>query len=145
MTSPEQELDVEYLKELDRPESLLLRQVHPQYVVDGEPNELAFRCTAADAGELSIAQDDKTEPKRACRDRHAQKPGSTAGTWAVSVAEVHELELRAWDDTDRPAVTDPAHGFVDYRGIITDKVRRRDVALILGQRAAARSALFRLP
>jgi hypothetical protein len=47
-------------RRLDDADELLYRQVHPQWIVDGEPSSQAFKPTRKDEGMLSIALGHKT-------------------------------------------------------------------------------------
>lgn len=99
-------------RQLNDPHELLYRQVHPNWIDDGEPSSQAFKPTKKDEGMLSIALGSKTTAEDAFR-HHTETLGlASGGTWAVSVEEASDVELRAYE---QPLDNSPAHGFIDFR------------------------------
>lgn len=90
---------------LDDPTELYLRQVNPKHLASpGVVGQDAFRPVTADKGKLSGARSTKQTAQGAHIERNSMKAGTTAGTWAVSVQDVAEVEadyqagLRLIDD-----------------------------------------------
>jgi hypothetical protein len=99
---------------LDDPDEFLYRQVHPQWVVDGEPSSQAFRPTKKDDAMLSIACGSKTTAEDAFLHHTQVLKLASGGSWAVTVSEVTSVELRSFA---QPLDGSPAHGFIDFRGL----------------------------
>lgn len=120
---------------LDDPDELWFRHVHPDASVDrDELNQLAFRPNAVDAGKLSGVRSSVQTADAAFRAR-LERNSKTVGTWAVSVAEIQEVELRCIDDS--AIVPDPiGHAYVDMRDL--GKERERYVRQALADRANER-------
>lgn len=93
---------------------MLYRQVHPQWVVDGEPSSQAFKPTKKDQGMLSIALGSKTTAEDAFVHHTQALKLASGGTWAVTVLEVTDLDLRSFE---QPLKDSPAHGFIDFRDL----------------------------
>ncbi len=99
-------------RRLDDSDEVLYRQVHPQWIADGEPSSQAFKPTKKDEGMLSIAVGTKTTAEKAFL-HHAQVLKlASGGTWAVTVGEVAAVELSSFE---QPLENSRAHGFIDFR------------------------------
>lgn len=95
---------------------LLFRQVHPNWLNDGQPSSQAFKPTLKDEGKLSTARAAKTTPEAAFV-HHTDTLGlQSAGTWAVSVEEIEAtpVPLEAYGDPVTEPTVDPAHAFIEY-------------------------------
>ena len=133
--------------ELTDPDELWYRQGNPNLLVtDGtEIGELAFRCTADDNGCLSGARSTKQSAEGAYHERNDSKPGSSGGTWAISVGEIQTVGARCIDDSEcPPPATVPTwpkgHAYLDMRPM--SKTERRDLRESLALIANARERRF---
>ncbi len=99
---------------LDDPDEFLYRQVHPQWIVDGEPSSQAFKPTKKDEGMLSIALGSKTTAEDAFFHHTQVLNLASGGTWAVTVGEGVAVELSSFE---HPLENSPAHGFIDFRDL----------------------------
>jgi hypothetical protein len=110
---------------LDDPDEFLYRQIHPQWIIDGEPSSQAFKPTKKDEGILSIALGSKTTASGAFLHHTKVLKLASAGTWAVTVGEVEAVDLSSFE---QPLEDSPAHGFIDFgdlgRGAIESKAKR---------------------
>jgi hypothetical protein len=132
--------DTESERRLDRADECLYRQVHPTWIDAGEPSSQAFKPTKKDAGMLSIALGSKTSAEGAYL-HHTEVLGlASAGTWAVTVGEVTELELSSFE---QPLEDDPAHGFIDFRELARKATEAK--AKLLRARARDRGCVYRAP
>lgn len=124
-------------RRLDAPEELLYRQVHPEWIVEGQPSSQAFKPTKKDNGMLSIALGSKSTAEDAFLHHTQELARASAGTWAVTVGEVAAVELSSFE---QPLEDSPAHGFIDFRelsrGAIDSKAK-----LLLGK-ARERGCLY---
>jgi hypothetical protein len=112
----------------DRDEALY-RQVHPSWIADGVPSSQAFKPSKKDAGMLSIALGSKTTPEGAFVHHTQVLKRESVGTWAVTVAETTEADLRS---CEQPLDDSPAHGFIDFRGLGRGQTEAR-AKLLLGK------------
>jgi hypothetical protein len=116
---------------------LLFRQVHPHFF-DGEPTNGAFRPGSNDEGELSVARESLTTAEEAFV-RHTQGRGlQSVGTWGLSVGEVIAVELNT---IPNPLPEDPAHSFVDFRGLSRRQCEVK--SKLLRRHAVDRGCLYR--
>ena len=118
-------------------DTLLYRQVHPSFIVQGNVSRQAFHPTPKDNGSLSVYDGDKIDPEAAWNHYHSNGLAS-AGVLGVSVAECNDLELPVRPD---PAPF-PEHVVIDFTGLKRGKTRQKAGRL----RAAAneRGWLFRV-
>jgi hypothetical protein len=119
---------------------LLFRQVHPNWLKDGQPSSQAFKPTPKDEGKLSTARGTKTTAEDAFL-HHTDKLGlQSAGTWAVTVEEIgaNPVPLAAYGDPVTDPVPDPAHAFIEYPD---DRKRIETKAKILRAKAGGRGRL----
>lgn len=122
---------------IDDPDELLFRQVHPNWIVDGIPSSQTFNPTKKDEGKLSIALGSKTDAEGAYRHHVEVRRLASVGTWAVAVGEASRAGRQAFPE---PLDNDPAHGFVDFRGISRGDAEK--AAKVLLSYARARGCLY---
>jgi hypothetical protein len=127
-------------RKLNVADELLYRQVHPQWIVEGEPSSQAFKPTKKDEGMLSIACGSETNAHSAFA-HHTETLGlASGGTWALSVAEVGEVGLSAFA---QPLSDNPAHGYIDFRGTGSSAAERK--AKQLRVKARERGCMYQPP
>lgn len=92
----------------------LLRQVHPvQFTVDGGPSSAAFRPNRSDEGLLSTRRE-HIGAERAYTEWVVSH--ESAGTWGITVGDVDDASLRAFDDSTEPGQPE-GHASVDFTGL----------------------------
>ena len=126
-------------------DELYLRQVRPVLADDHDISPDAFRLSSTDDGKLSGARDSKQSAKGAYEERNETRPGSSAGTWGVSVREVENFRSRLVDDAGCPPPPDLeswplGHTYLDQRGF--DKHGREQLRLNLAGAATRRKRLY---
>lgn len=119
-----------------KPETLLYRQIHPNFVQNGRPTSQAFRPTPRDENKLSAYDGDKIQPKASWTHYTHNLGLSSIGVMALSCAEctVQALSILP-DGTDYPE-----HCSIDFGALAksaTDKA-----AKMLAQCAATRGWLY---
>lgn len=123
--------------------TLLLRQVNPNFIQNGELTSQAFVPFPKDRGGLSVDDHDQTTPEASYIYYTRTLGLKSAGVWAVSGAEVQGtgLSYRADpvpDTPDRPG--NPAHALINF-GDRSDKECRK-LAKRLKHHAAERGCLY---
>ena len=109
---------------------LLFRQVHPSFLRDGRVGSQAFRPTAKDNKQLSVAQTSKTSAKAAFELHTACNKLASAGTWAVTVGECLALGLPVRpDEITEPPCPDPAHAVIDFSALSNSKIEAHGMRL----------------
>lgn len=91
-------------------ETLLLRQVHPNFYPDGEVSSQAFIPFPKDDGKLSVYDGDQISAEE-CHRHYAEQGLQSVGVWAVSGGEVVSAALEYHPD---PIAGNPAHAVVDF-------------------------------
>jgi hypothetical protein len=117
----------------------LLRQVHPNFIQNGEVGVLAFRPNQNDNGHLSVYDGDQITPQRSHVHYTEVQKLRSAGVLAVTVAECTSESL--------PAVPSPLpdfkeHAHIDFNGC--DKKQLRDKSKALLAFAVERKWLFQV-
>jgi hypothetical protein len=117
----------------------LLRQVHPNFIQNGEVGVLAFRPNQNDNGHLSVYDGDQITPERSHVHYTQVQKLKSAGVLAVTVAECTSESL--------PAVSSPLpnfveHAHIDFNGC--DKKQLRDKSKALLAFAVDRKWLFQV-
>ncbi|MDR2213050.1 MAG: hypothetical protein LBE21_05425 [Pseudomonadales bacterium] len=118
-------------------QTLLLRQVHPNFFVDGEVSSQAFYPFPKDSGKLSVYDGDGITPERSYWHYTRQLGLSSIGVWAVIGAEAESVKLTYLCD---PLEGNPHHAVIDFGGG-TDKEYRK-LAKQLKRFAADRGCLY---
>lgn len=128
-----------------QPDDLLLRQVHPHHWNGSEPNSVAFMPTPKDDDLLSVDDARLTTAVNALNHFTSELGFKSAGTWAVSTAEVSAAGDLTWrsdpivDATDA-AKSNPAHCVIDFTQL-KSKGERKRCAQKLALHASARGSL----
>jgi hypothetical protein len=122
--------------EIESSGELQWRQVHPRFVDVDVVSEQAFVGTSDDRERVSTARASKTTAANAHAYFVTVLGRSSAGTWAVSVAEIAGSLCRAVDDEACHDVETPAHSYIDLRGL--SKPERRQARAELATAANAR-------
>ncbi|MEY2510129.1 MAG: hypothetical protein QOE26_892 [Verrucomicrobiota bacterium] len=118
-------------------QTLLLRQVHPDFFQEGNLLSLAFRPSAKDEGLLSVYDGDQIEPEPSWKHYTGALGYQSCGVWAVSVAEAGACELEARGDP-QPF---PAHAVIDFTRY--DKKQQRAKSKLLAAIAQERGCLYK--
>lgn len=122
---------------LTEPEEVLLRQVHPvMRNSDGVISSYAFWADGSHNSLLSTRRE-HIGAQRAFEDW--TKDHESLGTWGISVAEVHAIQLSAFDDSAGED-TPEGHASVDYRAHHAAVQRKK--ARLLRDAAVSRTCLF---
>ena len=121
-------------------QTLLLRQVHPRFIVDDEISSQAFYPFPKDHGNLSAYDGDQISPEAAYQHYTDQLGLISVGAWAVSGHEIESASLMYKSD---PVAGNPAHAVICFAER-TDKECRR-LAKILKRSAIERGCLFQQP
>jgi hypothetical protein len=119
-------------------QTLLLRQVHPNFFHNGVVSSQAFSPSPKDVGKLSVYDGDQISPE-ASHQHYTKNLGlESVGVWAVKGGEVVSTGLTHQPD---PTEKNPAHAVIDF-GSRTDKQCRR-LAKLLKKFALERGSLYR--
>jgi hypothetical protein len=111
--------------------TLLLRQIHPDWIVDGRVTSQAFKPTKKDEGRVSTEDGDRTTAEDSYN-RYIQNYDSD-GVMAVTVQECTDLQLPILSEPNKHS---EYHTVIDYgrstrrqikdnAGILTAHARRR--------------------
>ena len=95
----------------------------------GVPSSQTFRPFAKDQGKLSVARGSVVSPAEARR-RHQARGYNSVGVLGVTVSEVTEQTLSAWDDSAQPGVPQE-HGYIDFRELPSKGKQERCAARLL--------------
>jgi len=115
----------------------LLRQVHPNFIQNGEVGSLAFRPNENDNGHLSVYDGDRATPEASHKHYTEVQKRKSAGVMAVTVQECTTLSLPA---ASSPLPDFDAHAHIDFTGC--DKKQERSKSKELLAFAVARQWLF---
>jgi hypothetical protein len=118
-------------------DTLLLRQVHPNFVQNGRPTSQAFRPTPKDEFLLSVENGSRIQPGAAWERFTSSPDCRSAGVMAITFSECSEQELPVIED-GKPF---PEHCSIDFSNLTVSLVDRK--AKILVRCAVQRDWLFR--
>lgn len=119
------------------PETILLRQLNPNFVPDGELTSQAFFPFPKDDGKLSVYDGDKISPPDSHRHYTGVIQKESVGVWAVSVKEAATHDLKSGNS---PLPNSPAHAHIDFEA--RDEKLCRKLAKRLKAAALTRGCLF---
>jgi len=118
-------------------ETLLLRQIHPNFILNGFAGSVAFRPNDSDGGMMSVYDGDLISPLNAWIHYTTEQRLKSSGTMAISVEECDVAGLPARPDPE-PFLE---HAVVDFTGL--DAKQCRNVSKKLQAKAIARGWLHR--
>lgn len=121
-------------------ETLLYRQVHPNFASNNKPNSQAFRPSTKDEKQLSVDDGDQTSPEQAYCHYTETLGLRSAGVVAVTKAECQQVRLTVRPD---PLPENPAHTVIDYSGLSRGEIN--DAADKLKLSAVSRGWVYRPP
>ena len=113
-----------------RPDTLLLRQIHPNFVQEGRVTSQAFRPTPKDEHRLSVDNGDRIQAKAAWV--RFNPACSSVGVMAVSQAECTAQNLPVIEDGSPY----PEHCSIDFSGFEKKDIERK--AKVLSRQAQGR-------
>jgi hypothetical protein len=119
-------------------QTLLLRQVHPHFFLDGDVLSQAFFPSQKDNGELSVYDGDQITPEASYRHYTEELNLESVGVWAVTGVEVVSAGLKHRPD---PVDGNPAHAVVDFDALTEKECRK--LAKRLRNLAIERGSLYR--
>jgi len=122
----------ELLEDVDE---LLHRQVHPSFLQKGRISSQAFRPTPKDEDQLSVSRGSMTTAEDAYALYTEEKELESAGVWSVTVGECQTVDLKSYYQPAEEPVHDPAHGFIDFRGLTSNAKEKRSKRLAAMARA----------
>jgi len=118
-------------------DSLLLRQVHPNFLKDGQLSSQAFFPFPKDKGKLSVYDGKLISPAESFEHYTEKLSYQSVGVWGISDAEVIASGLTSEPD---PLPESPAHALINF-GKASDKECRK-LAKKLKTFALARGILY---
>jgi hypothetical protein len=118
------------------PDTLLYRQIHPNFVQNGRPTSQAFRPTPKDENKLSAYDGDKIRPK-ASWEHYTNKLGcASVGVMAFTNADCLGQSLVVTAD----GIPYPEHCTIDFSGLTRKGVEK--AAKVLAESAIRRGWLY---
>lgn len=134
------------LTEITEHNDVLLRQVHPTWIHEGRYGSQTFKPFPKDDGFLSLHEKGKIKPKPAFQIYTEIKKLQSVDVCALTVSEVQEEELKAFEDPseDGPSPEadplDEAHASIDFNGLSNGQTRKK--AKTLARKANNRGSLL---
>jgi hypothetical protein len=130
-----------------RSEEILFRQVFREWIDDDGPSSQAFRPTrAVDEACLSAACNSKTTVEDAFALHTSPSPMGfgmqSVGVWGLSVGEIENEKLEAWEDPVGPVPphpANPAHAVIEFGGLGDKQCKR--IGRLLKLKATERGRL----
>ena len=106
-------------------ETLLLRQIHPDFVQQGRPTSQAFRPTPKDENQLSVYNGALITAKASWHHYTETLSFESAGVMALSHAECVGERLKVIEDR----VPFPEHCSIDFSGLKKSEIDRKSKKL----------------
>ncbi len=98
--------------------TLLLRQVHPTFIQNGEIGVVAFRPNDSDHGRLSVYDGDQITPENSFKHWTDELKKKSVGVLGVTVGECASVELQA--------VSSPLENFASHAHIDLSPYEKKD-------------------
>ena len=95
------------------PETTLLRQVHPDFIPEGQLTSQAFMPFPKDEGKLSVYDGDQVEAADSYRHYTEVLGNKSDSVWGVSCGEVAGVALTV---VSAPLADFPSHSLIDFTG-----------------------------
>jgi hypothetical protein len=121
-------------------DELQWREVHPQWVADGLIARDAFVGVHTSRAEVSTVRSSRRTAEQAHLHYVEHLGLQSAGTWAVAVGEVLEVDGRVVDDSACDDVDTPGHSFIDLRSLT--RPQQKAARVHLAARATSRGRQY---
>ncbi len=121
---------------------LLFRQIHPNFMDNGEPSSQAFVPTAKDENRLSVDRASITTAEQSFS-LFTKGGRLSIGAYGLTVAEFASEEINAFPDPVEATGTqlaNPAHAYADYSSFTANQQKNKAKRLKL--KAKARGILY---
>lgn len=116
-----------------RSEELLWRQVHPDWIHDGRLTSQTFSKSTSDINGPSVVRESAMTAEDAYHFHTRDLQNASAGTWAVSVEEVMERDMRVVEDGGAPNVSGKkrpkGHAYLDGRHLSGGQLKKHSKIL----------------
>ena len=124
-------------------EELLLRQVHPKFIVESRVTSQAFLPTEKDDKKLSVNRSSMVSAREAF-DLHTKSNNlQSAGVWGVSVEEVLTLDsLSIESDPIETPIQDASHSLINFSKLSSES-RIKATAKQLTAKARDRDCIYK--
>ena len=109
-----------------RDETLLLRQINPKFLQNGEPTRQVFSTFAGPIAHLSVYDGDQIPADRAYQQFTETLKANSARVMAVAVRECRALDLPAQNSPD----PFPEHAHIDFTACSKSQVRSKSLLLL---------------
>lgn len=116
--------------------TMLLRQIHPNFVQDGRLSSQAFRPTPKDEKKLSVYDGDKISATNAWEHYTGELKCKSCGIMAVSIAECKDLQLPVIPDP----IPFPEHALIDFSDYSIRQIEKK--AKLLRAKAVVRGWIY---
>ena len=120
---------------------VLYRQIHPNFMQDGQPSSDRFRPSELDEGQLSLDRASMTTPADS-HGLYTENGYASAAVFGVSVGEFGAESINCLSDplkATEKQKANPAHALADYNG--HEAKKHKTIAKRLKQKAVARGQL----
>lgn len=122
-----------------RPQTLLLRQIHPAFVQQGRVSSQSFRPTPKDSNMLSVYDGDRISAADSWHHFMGMPGCRSCGVMAVTNAECVSLDIEVLAD----GVPFPEHASLDFSHFTKSEVERK--AKLLSAFARSRGWVYQAP
>ena len=103
-------------------DTLLLRQVHPNFIKNGALTSQAFTPFPKDKGALSVYDGDQIEAHAAYEHYTKTLQRQSMGVWGVTCGEVKQTSLASTSD---PLENFPCHAIIDFGARTSERECRK--------------------
>ncbi len=123
---------------------LLLRQVHPNFIVEARITSQAFLPTEKDDKKLSVNRSSMISAQEAFDLHTKQKKLQSAGVWGISVGEVLSFDSLSIEyDPIKVPVEDNSHALINFSKLPSES-RIKATAKQLSAKARDRDCLYKV-
>lgn len=127
---------------LDKPEEVLFRQIHPNWIDDGVPASIGFVPSEKDQDKLSVDRSSITDAESSHALYTSQGYKSDA-VYGVAVGEFEEQGINCFSDPIKGndnTIENLAHAYADYSAHTPSQQKKR--AQLIKRKALARGQLY---
>jgi hypothetical protein len=118
------------------PETLLMRQINPNFIQNGRVTSQAFRPTPKDDSQLSVYNGDLITPENSWQHFTLNPSCRSSGVMAVSQSQCAEQAVPIVEDP----ITFPEHAYLDFSNMNKKEVEKK--AKVLASKAQDRNWLY---
>lgn len=115
---------------MEKVDLLVIREIHPNWIVNSRLSSQAFKPTKKDNSKLSLRNSEKISPIESYKFQTEKLNFQSAGNCAIKISEVAEVALQCIESPITTEPVDPSHCHIDFSGLTGGQIQTKADKLV---------------